>query len=152
GGIASADVWQRAVDGEPPGLKTYETKLRFGDQVVLEANMRGISPEIMRRKLKIALQAYREAAAARPTSGEPYYRIAQTLYSLYLGCAGEGVSVLWQRTVGQPSFDAETAKQFVAAMDAFEARAPLDPRMSCLEAGHTPCLRFERAIVQTKLG
>src|SRR5262249_45503409 len=39
-----------------------------------------------------------------------------------------------------------------AAMDAFEARAPLDPRMSCLEAGHTPCLRFERAIVQTKLG
>jgi len=152
GGIASADVWQHAVDGSRPDLRNdYEFKLRAGDQYALQANGQSISFEVAKRNLKQALAAYHDASVMKPSAGEPYYRSAQVVWSLSLDCTRDAmlgvVPILCQR-----GFDVDFAKQFIAALDAFEARAPLDPRLSCMEPGNETCLRFERAIVNTKLG
>ena len=153
GGIANADVWTHAVEGGRPDLRNdnYEFKLREGDQHALQANMQGISFEVAKRNLKQALAAYKDAAGMKPSAGEPYYRSAQVLYSLALDCTRDAmlgvIPVLCTR-----GFDSDFAQQFVAALDTFEARSPLDPRLSCMEPGIETCLRFERAIVNTKLG
>jgi tetratricopeptide (TPR) repeat protein len=153
-GIANADVWQHALDGSRPDLRNdgYEFKMRAGDQFALQANSQGISFEVAKRNLKQALAAYRDASAIKPNAGEPYYRTAQVLYSLGLDCTRDLILGTLPTLCQQRSFDPDLGKQFVAALDAFEARAPLDPRLSCIEPGNETCLRFERAIVNTKLG
>jgi len=104
----------------------------------------------IKRHIKEAVAAYRNAATLRPKAGEPYYRIAQVVYSLQLDCSQDPFSRIPTLCTLGP--DPEASKLFIAALNEFEARAPLDPRLSCLEPGISTCLRFERAIVNTKLG
>lgn len=153
---AEANVWQHAIErGKPdPALDTYRSELEAGDQAAMQANARGISSANVRKLVDHAVLSYRNAAAAKPDDGEPYYRIGRLLYSFYFECSTVSA------TTGSPLCDARTfdrrrGDEIIAAWNAFEERAPLDPRLS-VDPNPTgePEIRvlFERAILQTKFG
>jgi tetratricopeptide (TPR) repeat protein len=96
--------------------------------------------------------SYRNAANAKPNEPEPYYRIGRVLYSFYFECEdaisqANASPLCIMQTPGL--FDRRHAQEIVDAWDAFEARAPLDPRLS-VHLGETDIL-FKRAILNTKL-
>ena len=94
----------------------------------------------LRRRLDAAMAAYERAGAIRPTSPEPYYRIAMLLETLWSGCKPGQAFCLTLNPMG----DNVANQLFVEAVDAMEQRAPMDPRIDAL--------RFERGIAHTKLG
>jgi tetratricopeptide (TPR) repeat protein len=77
-----------------------------------------------------AVQAFRDAAAIDDSQAEPHYYIATLLLQARIDC----------RTC---TFEAKIAAAAVEALDKFEARSPLDPRL-------TPLLS-RRAILETRL-
>ncbi len=152
-GHAHANIWERALDPSASAVvDKFEAELARGDEHVLAANARSNSFALLKSELELALQAYRAAATSRPTSGEPYARIANTLHSFYLESCLDGQTYRpsplrdCSRT---DAFDPVIAEQMIAAWDEFEARAPLDPRFSSL--GEANGVLFERAIWHTKL-
>jgi tetratricopeptide (TPR) repeat protein len=152
---AHANVWERALSHDRPeraAQELYETRLREGDEHAIMANTQSASRKDVLNQIERALAAYRAAAAAKPQEGEPYYRIGRLLYSFYFECNESYVRV--QRSpfcdpLGR-GFDRKRAEEIIAAWDAFEARAPLDPRLSVGALGDTEIL-FDRAILRTKL-
>jgi tetratricopeptide (TPR) repeat protein len=94
----------------------------------------------LKQAVASAVQAYRNAAFARPDAAEPYFRIASVLYEFYFGCGLDRASPLCD--VHGLSSKAR-AEETIAAWDAFEARAPLDPRVAEF--------LFARAILHTRL-
>ena len=152
---ARANVWQDATDQDKPeraAREAYDTAMRQGDEHALQATTSSASYRAIKHQLQLAVDSYRAAAAARPTAAEPYYRIGMLLYSFYFDCtdtfARPITSLLCDPTVG--AFDRARARQIIEAWDAFEARAPLDPRLTVNVIGDTEIL-FERAILHTKL-
>jgi tetratricopeptide (TPR) repeat protein len=146
--VARADVWDKAImHGQPDPIRDhYETLLIAGDEAAREANTRSNqSPANVRMLVRKAIDLYRQAAEAEPSEGEPYFRIGFVLYSFYYDCAfGQPGSPLCKAD----QFDPRVAQAIIAAWDAFEQRAPLDPRLSSI-AGDCPLL-FNRAILHTK--
>lgn len=148
--VAHADVWQRAIDTTDATRARYEQALREGDELVMQANARSLSATRVAALVDTALRSYREAADVRPEEAEPYFRIATTLESFFSDCEPRLIAT-WQpltcpSAVTRPraaQFDRTRAEETVAAWDAFEARAPLDPRIAEI--------RFTRAIMRTKL-
>lgn len=151
---ARADLWREAIaNGAPdPAKDTYESELRDGDDHLLLANSKHASRTQVKEQLRLAIQSYRAAAAAQPKAAEPYFRIADALHSFYLetcGHQGLGISPSPLRDCRHPDrLDPEIMKQTIAAWDAAEARAPLDPRFSPSLGGG---LLFQRALLHTKL-
>jgi tetratricopeptide (TPR) repeat protein len=107
----------------------------------------------VRQLVDRAASSYRNAAAAKPREAEPYFRIGRLLYSFYFECEdirnianlsplcyGAGVGLI----------DRKHAQEVIDAWNAFEARAPLDPRLSVNARGENEIL-FRRAILNTKL-
>jgi tetratricopeptide (TPR) repeat protein len=147
-GVASADVWERAQyhGGADPAREVYEQLLRAGDEQATLANSRSSDRKTIETRISDAIARYRQAATAKPEEAEPYFRIGKVLFSFYFDCDFEtqyprGGSLLCS---GDPkAFKASIAKDTIAAWDAFEARAPLDPRVTDL--------LLERAILHTKL-
>jgi tetratricopeptide (TPR) repeat protein len=99
-----------------------------------------------------AIDAYRRAAAAQPAAAEPYFRIGMVLWSFYLQSCDADPS--YGRTVSPladcsapDAINAAVAEQAIRAWDTFEAKAPLDPRLS----GGPGSILFHRALVHTKL-
>ncbi len=78
-----------------------------------------------------AAQAFRDAAQIDPTAADPYYYLALLLIYARLECRG-------------CDFTPRIALDALAAIDAFEARAPLDPRLGI-------SLLTKRAIYHTRL-
>lgn len=153
---AHADVWKRAIEGQDQARAIYDEAMREGDEAVLLANSQSSSLKQIKTQVSAAVAAYRKAAAARPTLGEPYYRIATTLHSFYLeNCATPqhqflGVTSSPLRDCDNPAvLNTAVAKETIAAWNAFEAREPLDPRLG---VGEGSSILFERAILHTKLG
>jgi len=151
---AQANVWQKAVDrGSPdPAQDVYDSEMSTGDNLATQANAKGNSLKNTRMLLEHAVMSYRNAANAKPKEGEPYFRIGRVLYSFYFECQDSvslaNVSPLC--VIRDPSlFDRKHAMEIIEAWDAFEARAPLDPRLS-VHLGETDIL-FSRAILNTKL-
>lgn len=151
---ARADLWPRAID--PASVETtndaYQRELREGDEHILMATTRSGSLMTIREQVQRAVQSYGKAAAARPTAAEPYFRIGAVLWSFYLqNCDSDiryGHSKSPLADCSSPeAVNAAMAEQAIAAWDAFEARAPLDPRLS----GGLGSIVFSRAIVHTKL-
>lgn len=141
---AHADVWQRAIDQSAAAAAQdrHDLGLQNGDELVQRANGKGQSRQAVAALVEQALAAYRAAATAQPTSAEPYVRIATVIESFFLDC-GTMIGTSRAPTCIPNHTDPVRAKQAVEAWDAFEARAPLDPRLSDA--------LFNRAILRTKL-
>lgn len=140
---ARADVWQRSLDPRPdPDF--YETLMAKGDEAAISANSKSISLQQIRKDLDAAIEAYRAAAKANPKSGEPHYRLGMLLQSFFFDCDPN------QNTVAPPPPTCQRgarlddrAREVVEAWDAFEQRAPLDPRVNDI--------LLQRALLRTKL-
>ena len=143
------DVWQRAID---PSLaetssEAYQRELRDGDEHVGQATARSSSVVAIRDQVQRAIDAYRRAAAAQPSAAEPYFRIGMVLWSFYLhNCEpdprfGQTRSPLADCSAPD-AINAAIAEQTIKAWDTFEAKAPLDPRLS----GSLGSILFSRAI------
>jgi tetratricopeptide (TPR) repeat protein len=158
---AHANVWERAIDSDKPDRLAedkYESEMRQGDEHTMLANSKNITESEVKRQLKIALTAYRAAAAAKPREAEPYFRIGKLLYSFYFDCSGN-----WSSQNAAPTckpitqtkpIDKDRANEIISAWDAFEARAPLDPRLSVGPFGGAfgdDEILFDRAILHTHL-
>lgn len=147
------DIWQRTIDpGAGATTDAYQREMREGDEHVAIAATRSGSLMTVREQVQQALQSYRNAAKARPAAAEPYFRIANVLWSFYLqSCDGDvrrGSSRSPLADCTAPDqVNVPIAEHAIAAWDAFEARAPLDPRLS----SGLGSILFSRAIVHTKL-
>jgi len=138
------DVWQRALDTTDATRDRYAKGMREGDHLAMQANARGLSRARTASLVDQALRAYRDAATARPEQAEPYFRIATVLDSFYIDCRPHDPGAGQPRTCPPPTRpDLARVLEAVEALDAFEARAPLDPRVHGI--------RFDRAIHRTKL-
>jgi tetratricopeptide (TPR) repeat protein len=153
-GVAHGNVWQRAIDrGSPdPQQDLYDSEMKSGDEAAMQANAKGASYKTIKTLVDRAVLSYRNAAAAKPRAAEPYYRIGRVLYSYYFECE-DAISAMNASPlcIGKDIsiFDRKHAQEIIAAWDAFEERAPLDPRLS-VHLGETEIL-FKRAILNTKL-
>jgi tetratricopeptide (TPR) repeat protein len=156
---ARANVWQSAIDdGHAAAAQhTYDFELEQGDTAVEQANAKSASTTVVKKQLQLAEQHYRAAAAAKPDEGEPYWRIGRMLYSFYFECWDQ--FPVWAGSMSPVcdplTFDRARAQAVIDAWDAFEARAPLDPRLSAFPLadllGRDSEILFHRAILHTKL-
>ena len=157
---ARADVWRHAIDqGSPDTLQdVYDSEMKTGDENALRATSAGISATDVRHQVQFAVQSYRNASAAKPELAEPYYKLGRLLYSFYFEPCNERQVYMQHPSPLCPqnpkSFDEGRAKEIVDAWNAFEARAPLDPRVSIdRETGSAVAfnLLFHRAVLETQL-
>ncbi len=156
GAHAETTVWTRAIGGDAAEATraAYRHALIEGDEHALQANACMVSPNERKRQVELALDSYKRAAADSPTEGEPHYRIAAVLDAFYV-CGQnaplpdpEDACQLSTNLCSVQSF-LTYAPQMIAEIDAFEARSPLDPRLTVVSG--ISSLLFERAIVRTKL-
>lgn len=149
---ASANVWQDASTGKvEPSMDSYDQVMSLADDAVHQALSAGLSRDQLEKQVGSATKLYRAAASLDPKAGEPYYRIGQLLYAMYFADCnqGGGTSPLCRGRTdveGLQTIPAyrQRADEMLAAWDAFEARAPLDPRLSRE-------FLFQRAILRTKM-
>ncbi len=137
-----ADVWQRAIDTTDATNDRYQDALLRGDDHATRANARNLSSTEITRLVDTSVRAYEDAAKIRPQEAEPYFRIAAVLDSFFIDCE-RGFGVRPATCAVNNQIDPARGKQVVAAWDAFEQRAPLDPRVGEI--------LFSRAILRTKL-
>ena len=150
---AYANVWQRAVENDKldrAAEDRYDSAMRQADEHALLANSRNAALKEIKRQLENAVLSYKAAAAAKPTAAEPYFRIGKLLYSFFFDCSDQWTRQLAAITCDPRKFDRDKAREVIAAWDAFEARAPNDPRLSVFVTGESEIL-FDRAILHTKL-
>jgi tetratricopeptide (TPR) repeat protein len=150
---AQANVWQSAIDrGSPdPAQDVYDSEMKTGDELAMQSVAKSASLKAIRQLVDHAVQSYRNAAAAKPSAAEPYFRIGRLLYSIYFEC-DEIPNLSAQSLLCDPDashIDRKHAQETIDAWNAFESRAPLDPRLS-VHLGETEIL-FKRAILETKL-
>ncbi len=151
---AHANVWERALAPDKTAEDKYESEMRSGDEHAILASSGNAAKSEVVRQLGFAVAAYRNAAAAKPTDGEPYFRIGKLLFSFYFDCADRYTSTRAPLTCKPNIFDKERALEIIAAWDAFEAREPLDPRLSVGAFGGAAGddeILFDRAILHTRL-
>jgi tetratricopeptide (TPR) repeat protein len=154
---AQANVWDRAIDSDKPQRAAddkYESEMRQGDEYAIRAAVRNASLREVKQQLGNAISSYRAAAAAKPREGEPYFRIGKLLYAFYFDCPdGQSRRGLPGATLTCLSgmFDPAKAKEVIAAWDAFELRAPDDPRLSVDPVVGESEILFDRAILHTRL-
>lgn len=155
---AVADVWSRALEaGSGTRLQAaYDNEMASGDDFVLQATSSYVaSKAVVRQLVQRAIASYRNAAQLRPDDAEPYFRIGRLLYSFYFECGQTVVYQLSPSPLCPPpgaAFDNTRAQEVIAAWDAFEARAPLDPRMSPITENGSSAdfsVMFHRAVMHT---
>ncbi len=148
---AHANIWTDATKSDT-SRELYDHEMAAGDELARDANSQTISPVEVGRFIASSIKAYRAAAQARPEAGEPYFRIGRLLYSFYFECDSFSAQLQHPPLTGCPEesgmdlFHPEQAQQIIDAWDAFEARAPLDPRLGALDDS----VLFRRAILHTK--
>jgi tetratricopeptide (TPR) repeat protein len=153
---AHANVWERAIDSDKPeriAAEKYESEMRQGDEHTMLANARNASIAEVKRQIGLAVAAYKLAAATKPKEGEPFFRIGKLVYSFFFDC-GDRWNSQGAITCKPNVFDRDRALEVIAAWDAFEVRAPLDPRLSVGAFGGAAGddeILFDRAILHTRL-
>ena len=141
---AHADVWQRAIETTDSTKDRFEAAMQAGDQAAQRAVAKAQTVSSTTLLIDQAIRSYRDAAAIVPTSAEPYFRIASVLESFFTDCEPRGLNMVRPQTCpNRRAINTVRTKETVDAWDAFEKRAPLDPRLG--EA------LFSRAILRTKL-
>ncbi len=140
GSRAEAGVWDRALTSpaEETARELYDAKLLEGDTATLTSTAQSSSPQAKIEAVRRAEAAYRAAASARPRDAEPYFRIGNLIYQTYFDC-DQQLSVLCDEVYATN----QRAEVVVEAWDAFEQRAPLDPRVGEI--------LMRRALLNTKL-
>lgn len=146
---AHANIWEHALRGNVPDpmQTTYDTEMASGDEHAGLASMQGASYAEIKRQITLSVSAYRAASMAKPDAAEPWIRLATVVYSYYLDCDDPSTRSLVCNPRG---LDRAHAEEVIEAWNEFEARAPLDPRLSTGLFGDTDIL-FSRAILHTKL-
>lgn len=147
---AQANVWEDAIAPEAAMDDKYESELRQGDEHALLANTRGTTYREVKNQVNLAAASYRAAAAAKPSAGEPWFRLARLLHSFYLECNDTSNRVYWSLLCDPRTFNRARAEEVIEAWNQAEARAPLDPRLSVGAFGESEIL-FRRALLHTKL-
>ncbi len=155
---AHADLWKHAIEQGSPDVQQdiYESEMKSGDELALQATSASVSPATIRQLVTHAALSYQNAASAKPDSPEPYYRLGRLLYAFYLDCTRNQFvtpSPLCPRD-DVNGFDTKHAQEVIAAWDAFEQRAPLDPRLGVERdngIGSDFNLLFHRAVLHTRL-
>lgn len=137
---ADASVWDRALTSpdDEAARELYDAKMLEGDTATLTATIQSASIANNLESIRRAEAAYRAAASVRPREGEPYYRIGNLLYQMYSNCD----PMLAQLPTCTPN-NLSHAEAVITAWEQFEARAPLDPRISEI--------LLRRALLHTKL-
>lgn len=145
------DLWKDAArdpDTEV-GERDYERALYDGDTNLEMAAAETVIAAKRKKYLDRALAAYERAAAARPDAAEPHFRAAAALRAFYLECNPSQSAALCRlggdarpTLVALPP--ASVTERLFRHWDAFEAKAPKDPRL-------VDDVLFERAILHTKL-
>jgi len=135
------DTWKSlARDPEDEiAQRAYDQAMFDGDthlDLAVAATMRA-SRE---KELKLAIESYEAATRARPDAPEPHFRAAAAILRFYLECNPHEAAALCR---GADTFQRH-ARRVIRHWDAFEAKAPLDPRLE-------DDILFERAILHTKL-
>ncbi|HET9624692.1 MAG TPA: hypothetical protein VFP84_25165 [Kofleriaceae bacterium] len=127
GATAHASVWDRALTtpAEENAREIYDAKLLEGDTATLTSTVQSTSPQARMESVRRAEAAYRAAARARPDAAEPYFRIGNLIYQTYFECDQTAPITLCDKIYATP-LRAEIA---INAWNAFEQRAPLDPRI-----------------------
>nr|HEX4314596.1 hypothetical protein [Kofleriaceae bacterium] len=156
-GRAHGDVWRDAIDNGDPNHAQYDHQLAAGDNFAIQATAVSVTFGITQRNVDAALLAYNTASKLEPTAAEPYYRAGRVLYAMYFNnCAHSSQGLLQPAMLSPLCLDSDPtvftrdahahqiAEDLIADWDAFEQRAPLDPRL-------TTGFLFERAILHTKL-
>ncbi len=139
---AHADVWQHAIATGAPDVveEIYQRQLREGDDQAIQAISQSASTIVVTHHIDLAVRAYETAATTSPSEGEPYYRIGMLLNRFFSDC---DKFELHPPTCVPGMNNLPRIAQTVAAWDAFEKRAPLDPRINLFLTN--------RAILRTKL-
>jgi tetratricopeptide (TPR) repeat protein len=145
-----ANVWEDAIGEGAAAKDAYESELRQGDEHAILANTRNTSVREVKNQVGLAAASYRAATAARPDQAEPYFRLGRLLYSFYLECTDTNQRLYYSVLCNTRVLDRSKAEDVIAAWDAAEVRAPLDPRFSVGAFGESELL-FRRAILHTKL-
>jgi tetratricopeptide (TPR) repeat protein len=157
---ARADVWEHAIETGSPDAdrERYEKFLEGGDEFALQASSRTASFKVVKQAVGKAADSYRAASMARPDEAEPYFRLGKLLHSFYFECSAGLQRLSLQSPLCPPDdrigFDRARALEVIAAWDAFEERAPLDPRLSVTPSSSRDSeasILFARAILHTKL-
>ena len=140
GPTAHASVWDRAVTtpADETARELYDAKMLEGDTATLTSTVQSASPQARMESVRRAEAAYRAASTARPKEAEPYFRIGNLIYQTYFEC-DQTTLTLCDKIYATP-VRAEVA---INAWNAFEQRAPLDPRIGEL--------LLRRALLNTKL-
>lgn len=139
---ADASVWDHALTSpeDEAAKELYDAKMLEGDTATLTATVQGASIKNTLESIRRAEAAYRAAAAVRPRDAEPYFRIGNLLYQIYFACEPYAPRLpTCEEPYATPTQQAHT----VEAWDAFEQRAPLDPRIGEI--------LLKRALLNTKL-
>jgi len=156
---AHANVWRNAIDQGSPDVHQdiYDSAMREGDSLTLQATSQSTSRDNVRSLVNQAVMSYRKASEAKPEMAEPYFKLGRLLYSFYFECTDSAALYSHPSLLcdNPDKFDAPHARQIIAAWDAFEARAPLDPRVS-VERNNAGVdsdfnLLFHRAVLHTRL-
>ena len=139
GPAAADDLWSAsAVSAEQERTRReYERAMLEGDDAVAAA-VTSDRPDIRQRLIDRAIAAYELAARARPTEAEPHFRAASVLRAFHVDCRDVGMV-----PCQHPLTPARGAR-LIEHWDAFEAKAPGDPRIA-------EDVLFERAVTRTKL-
>ncbi|HVK73815.1 MAG TPA: hypothetical protein VM734_10855 [Kofleriaceae bacterium] len=136
------DLWRDvAVSADDEvARRAYDRAMLDGDEALDLA----IAEHVVARRRKYldrALLAYEAASRARPSAAEPHFRAASALHAFYFECdASPDQPAALCRRPASP----QVVKRLLGHWEAFEAKAPLDPRI-------IDDVLFERAIVFTKL-
>ena len=156
---AHADLWKHAIEQGSPDVQQdiYESEMKSGDELTLQATSASVSSVTIRQLVTRAALSYQNASSAKPDSPEPYYRLGRLIYAFYLDCTQQSQFVMRSPLCPKDDvngFDVKHAQEVIAAWDAFEQRAPLDPRISVERdngIGSDFNLLFHRAVLHTRL-
>jgi tetratricopeptide (TPR) repeat protein len=129
--------------------RDYERALFDGDTNLEMAAAETMVSSKRKKYLDRAIAAYELAAAARPDAAEPHFRAASALRAFYIECETMQAAALCRpHGAGRTQLRALPPKavtdRLLRHWDAFEAKAPHDPRV-------VDDVLFERAILHTKL-
>lgn len=124
--------------------REYDAQMLEGDSNLDFAVAEGQVALTRERFLEKAITAYEAAARARPDQAEPHFRAAAALHAFYIECNTRESAALCRGTGANPARQQRRMERIIRHWNAFEAKAPRDPRL-------VDDIYFERAILHTKL-